>query len=79
MSKYSAEARWEIHYEDTLCYYCYHPRIGDLFSLNVNRVESLHSIIHEINECEVIHTLLKMGVKDVDTHITHMVSPFGRR
>jgi len=70
MSRHSAEARWEFHQGDTSCYYFYNKRVGGLFDMNISRVDNLHSIVHEINECEIMYALKKLGVGDVDIHVT---------
>lgn len=73
MSKYSAIAEWEVHYGDMASYFYYnlrHPEKNLVFSMNASRLENLNSIIHEINECEVMFALRDIGIKDIDIHVT---------
>lgn len=71
MSKHSVSPKWEVHYNDTTSYYFYHHKHGGLFSMNLKRVENLNSIIHEINECEVIYALINIDfTPDSVIHIT---------
>ncbi len=66
----SAKASWEIHNDDKSCYFVYSKKMGYYFSLSADRVENLHSIVHEINECEVAFILQKLGIEEIDIHDT---------
>ena len=68
----SAKANWQVHNGDKSCYFLDSKKMGSLFSMSSDRVENLHSIVHEINECEVAFILEKLGIEDPEfgIHIT---------
>lgn len=68
----SADVDWMLDTEGNICFFWYHPKHGGIIALTPKRVESLDSIIHEINECETSRVLMKLGIKEkqLDIHVT---------
>jgi hypothetical protein len=66
----SADVEWQTFIEGS--FFIYHRQFGCMIVLTPERTESLHTIIHEINECEVTFALMRIGFKEreMDVHVT---------
>jgi hypothetical protein len=63
MSALSSKTSYYVHGKDN------HGKIYMIF-IPLSRVESLHSIIHEINECEILELLRRLGIKKFEINVT---------
>jgi hypothetical protein len=66
----SADVEWETFYEGNTCFFFYHEKMGGIISLTPSKTENLNSIIHEINECELMYLLKRYGIRDSVIHVT---------
>jgi hypothetical protein len=66
----SASVKWQVHNYDKGSYLVYSQGMGFFLLLNGKNTENLHSIVHEINECEILAILRTMDCEDLVIDIT---------